>query len=235
MSIDLNGSSQYLYRAAAVVSAYPWSWSIWFKTDDVANPTSLVMIQDDSDATRYWRMRLTGGGGIDPVTGMEVNGSTIRQSSTSTGINNDTTNWHNAIFVAASSSSRIVYLDGGGAGESTANETPTGIDITVLGVFDPNGTPLQYWNGLIAECAMWNAALSGDSIAALQLYYPNEVQTGDLVAAWHFDTNADLNDLIGVNNLTAVGTPTTGASHPTLSSPGGPSGGAVMYYYAQQR
>jgi len=221
MSIDLNGSSQYLYRSAAIVGAYPFSWNIWFNADDAANPQTLIIIQDDSDATRYWMLRLEGGGGVDPGRVLEWNGSTVRSAQTVNGINNDTTNWHNLIVVAANSASRKVILDGSLAnlGESTANETPTGIDITVIGAANPNGTPVGYFNGEVAECGMWDAALSDESVAALQLYYPNEVQINDLVAAWHFNTNADLNDLIGSNNLTAVGTPSTGASHPSLSSP----------------
>lgn len=75
--------------------------------------------------------------------------------------------WHPIAGVATSTVSRVVYADGTvGTPVATSTPFPTTPTDTVVGAL-LNNTLASFFTGQIAECAMWNVALTATEIAAL--------------------------------------------------------------------
>jgi len=229
MSIDLNGSSQYLERDEAPVTAYPFSISMWVDCDALADTMTAMYIGDKDTNPGWWMLRTTAADYGEFVA--YPDGGSVRTATTTTQLSVDT--WHNLVVIASSATSRSIYLDGAGVGSSIDAATPLLADRISIGRAGKL-TPADYFNGQVAEAAIANAAWNAAAIAnAASGLYPDELP--DVVAAWHFNDNTDLSDLIGAYDLTAFGTPANGGSHPTMhSGADGLSIPIVMSIYAQQ-
>lgn len=158
-------SSHYLEVAIPAVTAYPWTLSAWFRSDDLTTNQTILSIGDTLTNTEYWSLQATGAAAGDPVrmtSSTTVGGAFTADTTTGYAANT----WHHALATGASATARTVYIDGGSSATNTSSSTPAGLDNTDLGRL-VRLTPANYFSGRIAEAAVWNAVLTASEIAAL--------------------------------------------------------------------
>lgn len=159
--VFLRASLEYLQSASAPVTAMPISMGAWFNSTNIADDQAIMALNDESSSGNSFRLHAAGNA-LDKITAF-IHGSGIQTDiSTSTAYSANT--WHHALAVFASLSDIRVYIDGGSKGTTTANFTPSGIDITTIGRNEALG---NYMDGQIAEAAMWNVALTDAEAAVL--------------------------------------------------------------------
>jgi hypothetical protein len=127
---------------------------------------------------------------------------------------NTTGTWYN-IVGGFDGSVWFLYNNGISVGTTSGTQiapTNSAEDFAVGSEVD-TGTPAQFFNGLIADAAAWNVALSATEIAKLAAgYRPYQVRTSGLIGYWPLEGTASPEpDLVAGNNGTLTGT-SAGAS-----------------------
>lgn len=134
-------------------------------------------------------------------------------------ISNDT-NYHHIAGVVAATNSRTTYFDGTAGTTNTSNITGiTGLAQYVIGGYYPNGSFVAgfYMDGDIAECTIWNVALTQAEITALsKRAHPWLVRPAALVSHYMLDgwRNSEP-DMFAADYLGSTGSPGQ-AAHPPL-------------------
>ena len=221
MATQLVASSSEYFEVDTIpdVVAPPISVCAWVYSD--SNPTSndfcAFQMGDKDVSNKYFRL------GYDDVTTdgaarWTANDGTSRFCiSSAVAPQNE---WHHLLGVEAASNDRRVYLNGGSKGTDTNSSTPNNIDRTSIGR-EGDSTPGDYWNGRLAEVAVWSAALTDDEARMLAAgVSPVRVRPGSLKHYWPFWIGTSGIDHIGTLNLTAVNTPTQ-ADHAPVQPPFG--------------
>lgn len=216
-AMDFNGSVGTDAEAVAVeITATPFTVACLVNSDDDTAGQVVIGISDlVATATDSFRLIVRGAAGGDPVSAQNVDSGATVQSDTSSGYTAGS--WHSVAAVFASTTSRSSYIDGGSKGTETTSNNPTGLAETVIGaVYTSGATP---FNGRIAECGIWNVALTDDEVAVLgKRFAPSCVRRNALVAYYPMirDTTT-LKDRFSAtaNNLTLAGT-TAVADHPRV-------------------
>jgi hypothetical protein len=158
MAYDFNGTDQHLYATAAVVSAAPLAMSCWFKPDNTTTWGELVAISKDtgSGVLNFFRMACFGNhASADPLVAQAANDSGLSGASTTTDFVAGV--WQHAFAVFASSTSRTVWLNGGGSGTNSTSRIPSGLNRTAIGTKICEAAPgySGSFDGQIAEAAIW--------------------------------------------------------------------------------
>jgi hypothetical protein len=190
----------------------------WVYTTDAANNQTPIGIFDKSKVASGWFLSLEGSVGGDPVRAIAATPTyQYGQADTSSGFSTST--WHHVAGVFTSSTSRAAYLDGGNKGTNSTSIVPTGpFDETCFSGYWEGGVQYNSIDGYIAECAIWNAALTDAEVAALAAgYSPLLIRPANLVFYVPLIRDAD-EDIVGGLSLTANGTPTVEA-HPRIYYP----------------
>jgi hypothetical protein len=155
MACDFNGVNQYLTVGTSPVTAAPLTIAAWFRkaSTDTVNG---IYLRDALDVNDYFGLYFTtqvggnvGQGGIDAA--FQASG------------NYSVNTWGHACLVEESSTSRIIYRDGG---NSTTNSTflvPANISELRIGTFAVSAN----FDGQLAEIGIWNAALTPAEVASL--------------------------------------------------------------------
>lgn len=151
----------------------------------------------------------------------KINGGTIRAASTnfaaaSSDVGSITAGvWFHACGVWASSTSRIVYLNGTAGTEDTTSKSIS-VDALYIGRRQAS-SPDRYVNGKLAEAAIWSAALTAPEVASLAKgYAPSMVRPGSL--AFYLPMVRGLvGDVVG--GLQMTNTSVTVAAHPRVIYP----------------
>lgn len=164
-----SGTSQFFNIPSAAVSAVPFTLACWFNQTSVATDWLVTLNNggtthafDLSVASSAVRIGAPAGAGADSV-------------STSTTFSSGV--WNHACGVFASTTSRSVFLNGGGKATATESRTPAGIDTTDLG---QAGNGSATFTGRMCDVRIYNLALRDLQVAAyfrdprlsLDLYYP---------------------------------------------------------------
>lgn len=205
-------NSEYLELDSAPVAAEPLTMACWFVSNDVTTARTLMSIQDKDSDTHFWQLLARGNATGDPVVLAYCAGGAISRANTSTAYSAAT--WHHACGIAAASNSHTVYIDGGSAGTNTTDAAPANVDRVSIGRHGI-ATAAAYADGLIAEAAIWNVALSAGDVAMLALgTSPLQVKATNLVAYWPLIQGDQ--DWVGGFNLTAYNTPTVGVHPPKI-------------------
>jgi len=209
MSLVLNGSSQWASSDTEAAANEPFTVSIWFKPDNVTAMCSLFE-EDDTGGGNMFLLDAAGNVAGDPIRCLAYKAGWAVASTTS---GYAAGSWQHACGVWTADDSRSVYLDGGSKGTNTASKTVTGITQMLVGRYGAN-----YFDGKLAELAVWDVALSDAEVANLAAgTNPTSVQADHLVGYWPLLTDA--NDDIGSNNLTLAGSPDFDAEdHPEIES-----------------
>jgi hypothetical protein len=158
MAYDFNGTNQYVEVATAVANR-PCTLAAWAYLDNVtgardivsvSSKTALAVLRLNVNGTQF---RIADQGNVNAV----ANGGTVSANV-----------WNHYAGVFASGSSRTPYTNGVAGSENTtsvASITPT---FTNIGAFYAGtSTPIQFFDGRMAEIGIWNAVLTAAEIASL--------------------------------------------------------------------
>lgn len=215
MSVDLNGTNEYLNREATI-GGLPLTISCWFKTNSTT--TAQTIWADSVKASSGQRYSFF----IDTD-------SKLKASTVASGIFNSaassasvTTNWEHGVAIFTSSSSRAVFLNGTKA-TNTVTAAPSGTrNVMTVGARWDSSVAGVYFNGLIAEMTIWNVTLDDAEVLSLSRGVPvRHVRPGSILAhyplgGFYGDNALDFSS--GGRNLTEVNTPNW-SDHPNLWFP----------------
>jgi len=209
-----NSGNQYLKIDQAVVASYPLTMACWFNMPTMAHTHGLMWVGDKDYADRYQGMYLNAG----TVRAYSKYGSGGIASATSAAAVDE---WHHACAVFTNATLRASFLDGGSKDTDTTNvSVPAGFDRTALGVFG-DSSPSAFAEGMFAEAAVWNVALTDAEVESLGAgYCPLFIRPQYLVAYWPLIRDRDIN-IVGGYDLTAYGSPTV-ADHCRILRPTAP-------------
>jgi hypothetical protein len=200
-------SSQYL-QGGAPITAYPFTMSIWYYYTTVRTQ-ALIALTDESDTDDTFVLYISNADNVYYYV--------QRNSWTQTAIINTSANtWHHACAIETSNVSHSIIHDGDVSNKKTAtgNITPINIDIVRIGY---EQSPI-YFDGRLAEPAIWNTALSNDEVVSLSLgYSPFLIRPQNLIFYPPLIRDDD-KDLIEGLSLSAIGSPTVG-EHPRVYYP----------------
>ena len=120
--------------------------------------------------------------------------------------------WHTAVAVFASTTSRSIYLDNDKATDTTSYAAPSGIDTLRIGVWGWSSPSYQYYfTGDVADVLVLNGAPTDSQVASFSAGAHPQQAFGGLVAAHYplggLDGNHD-RDLISGTTLSTSGGPT---------------------------
>lgn len=216
-----DASSQYLTRASAVVTAEPLTMACWFLTDSLTQNQCMMSISyhDGGDNGDLFGLYLFGAVGGDPVVAYAFDNGASSYAETSIAYSTGT--WQHACAVFIANNNRAVYLNGGNKGTDNVQELVNNLDTTSIGANHRSSmTFARYTSGYLAECGIWNAALTDAEVAVLaEGYSPLLVRPQSLVSYWPLigRTSPEI-DPVGGSDLTLVNGPTVGAHTRVLYS-----------------
>jgi hypothetical protein len=214
------------YSGTGPISSYPVTLSAWIKPNSLgASPMNKdfqdFVISDGSDtarigigAAKYERWGLYTGNNKAPSAG----GQWSRTSANP---------WTNFVGVFNDTNDRDGYINGSDStfhsGSNITSNTLSDADIVGAGYGPTNGNNALSLN-TVAECALWNVALTAAEIDALAAgFSPLFIRPGSLVGYWPLGgAYSDYIDPIGSNTLSATGDPAA-ADHPRIIYPTGVS------------
>ena len=200
-------SSQYLERAAAVVSAIPITLAAWFKpTDFLVGDQHRIVTLGCSTSGICFSLSVWGDASLNA---QHFDGANAEAKATAAASLNI---WQHAAAVFTNNSSRSCYLNGANKGTDTTAKNAITLNRTDIGALNYSGTMYNYFTGQIAEAAIWSAALDDAEIAALaQAICPLIIRPASLLAYWPLGGCYGDNDLDRFANrydLTPYGLPT---------------------------
>lgn len=161
MALSFDGSTQYLSRADAPVTAVPLSMACWANKPSGTEQGVLISIGDTAADTMF-SMRYSSVEDVE-VTARQAGTSGV---ATSSGAGTAGDAWFHACGVYRTTTSRDAYRAGANKGSNATSITPTGLDRTYIG-FGANSGSTDFHAGYVAEVAIWNIALSDQDVADL--------------------------------------------------------------------
>ncbi|WP_009964864.1 LamG-like jellyroll fold domain-containing protein [Verrucomicrobium spinosum] len=199
MARTFDGSSGRIERGGTPpVTAVPVTLAAWFKTTTLSVSQVIVSI-GNADGSRL-AITITSAG--NPRAGSVTASGTTSGPQQTGGLSTGT--WFHIVGAFTSSTSRTLYVDGAFVGTDTTSSTISTFDRMAIGSrWEPSawGT---FFNGQIAEPAMWSDALTAAEAAALAKgFSPALVRPQSLV--FYAPLVRDLMDLKG-GALSATGT-----------------------------
>lgn len=203
----VRASSQHCSIASALVTVHPLTLAAWIRPSTSNTTQDILTITDGAGAANGWLLRQTSSATIQALSDA---GGTFDSSTTTGTVTNGT--WSHAAAVFASATSRKAYLDGTVATENTTNISPGSLSDTRVGAaFGPQ----NFYDGDIAEAAIWNVALDAAEIAALAKgISPFLIRPASLIAYWPlFGNNSpEIDRWKNKSDLTVTGA--TKGAHP---------------------
>ena len=170
-AISLNGSTDYVNVSSNALLTFGnpsnlFSIVAWVKTTGTGTAGIVSKARDTNTPNMDYRLLMLAGGTVQLSRWNQSAG--ITDSVTTTATVNDG-NWHQIVFVNASASSHLIYLDGVLSVTSTATWTSddTNTEPVRFGQ-DKNGTTSDnFFNGLIDDVAIIDSALTASQIQDL--------------------------------------------------------------------
>lgn len=203
-----SASTQYL-SASAPVTAAPFTIAAWAQRTTI-NVNQAVASLNQNSGTNRWVLYFDTSNKIN----FFVNDSGGFAQASSTTSANSTGVWYHTAAVEASASDHRVFLNGGGKGTSTTSRSPASINAVNIGNDRNSNTNTSLMNGLIADVAIWNVALSDAEVASLAKgFSAKTVQPGNLV--FYAPLVRELIDYSGSLTITNNNTATV-ANHPRI-------------------
>lgn len=194
---------------SAVVTAYPVTMACWFYVSTTTSNRTLMDLGSSS-------------GAHGQLLSINSSGQVVWESRTGNSASNATTTatysantWHHACGMGAGTNDRRVFLDGGNkVTEGVISRIfNSGIDRTLIGRRLRTNVASAPLTGRIAECAIWNVALSDDEVASLgRGYRASLIRPESLVL--YVPAIRNIIDVVGGNPITATGGTPTVIEHP---------------------
>lgn len=182
---NTGSTSNWLSNASAPVTGYPCSLALWFYAANITSTQSLLNI-DDGTGNNYISLGIDGNNEYGFSDQVILDPSSSVSFAAGSGSTYSANAWNHAAGVAASTTSRVAYLNGSaGTTDTDTAITPSGWDTTTLAGFRVGSSTFGPLNGRIAEAAVWNVALTAAEILSLSKgFCPLLVRRSALVAYW---------------------------------------------------
>ncbi len=239
--VFVDGSSQYLVVNSTPITEYPFTISAWFKADTPQADDVLVWIGDKDSSAQFWALAIGWNDyGTNPANSNVHAVTRVGARAEATTSSSYTANtWHHACGLFINSTSRKVYLDGGGEGTDATPMIPSASDRVAIGVAG-DSSPTNYMDGKIALVILRNIELSGAEVAeeaaATSVAEALAIQTASIVAYWLNGTEVDTDHDTGTYDMTPVNSPTWDSGDWPFAAPGaGLSLPVAMAYYNRIR
>ena len=232
MALTFNGTSSKLeyISGASIISTLPVSIFAWIKPTSAAlTKAGYIGGMGDGSASSGLEPILAGNDANDPFYGSSrASGTAVYDaavaSAASAGV------WTPCLTVYTSSTLRKAYFGAGTPAEGTTSNNPNIANMLRINVgVRPSTGNTVYFDGDIAEFAIWSSALSDSNWTTLSGgATPSGVASGSLVDYWSLTTQASTHT--GTNGIVLTATSTSQASdHPSIS--GGSSAIAAIATY----
>lgn len=212
MGLAFNGTSSKLELASAVVTAYPFTIFGWIKPNSASTGFGGLVSMGASGGTTY--VGAFDFGSVNGKITARTRGSSSADANSTTGI--ITASWQPFMAVFTSASSRTIYYASGASVTNVATENPTlgSLNRLRLGVFPTAES--SFFNGEMAEVAIWTAALGASEWDALKAgAVPATVLPGALLDYWALFSSAATQTGFNGRVLTATNT-SSAATHPPI-------------------
>jgi hypothetical protein len=218
MARSFNNGTQYLSVSSTPVTAAPLTISTWFYAA-ATNDLYVTLFISDTGASNYFGLYINNAAAKTAAVACVSDSEDVIDSTTTFSVNT----WNHTAAVFASSTSRSVYLNGGGKATSTNSKVPGSLNRINVGANFDSPSVLDPMNGRLAEVGIWNAALTDDEVTSLSKgVSPLKVRPASLVAYWPLYGNASPEPSYSRNStdysLTLNGSPTQ-VDHPPVSAP----------------
>ena len=130
------------------------------------NSASAILLSVDTTTNAFERVQVNFVGALagDPIYLSAVNAAGAAADAVGSGFATNT--WHHIAAVVASSTSRVLWVDGVARVTNTTSIAVNGLNQVAIGA-RKNTSYGTFWTGGIAEVAIWSAALTDAEIASL--------------------------------------------------------------------
>lgn len=156
-AINFAGDDDYIAIPNGFFSAYPFTLVATFRATDIATNLAIFVLNDSADNQNWQGLRV----GNSEVHAASRNAA---QQDASTAISANV--WYHAAAVFASSTSRKIYVNGLWKATDTDALTTRANDVCTIGRYS-DSSPSSYFSGDIAECLIYDRALSAGAIKCL--------------------------------------------------------------------
>lgn len=207
-------SSEKADAATAVITDYPFSIACLVKSENNADAQIIAYVGNGAGLSRA-QASLGGSTVGDPAQTSVIDTlGTAATVNTASGYTPGT--WHSVVAVHSGVANHVIYIDASGVSDAT-NIALTSFDRTAIGTRRATAVDASFFDGSIAECGFWTAALTQDEATSLnRRYAPSCVRRASLAAYYPMVNDAtSLKDIFGTPTaLTLVGS--TVVSHPRV-------------------
>jgi hypothetical protein len=215
MAYDFNGTNQTITAAVANVTAEPLTIAAWFYPTRNTARTVIASIADTNiSAGPFFALVEDGAKAGDPICATKFSQtSDVFEAVSTTGFS--TNAWNHGCAVFASTTSRTVYLNGGGANTNTGSRPADAqtVDKTAIGCLG-RLTNAAFFQGRVAEVGIWDIDLSAqDALALSRGMTCDKVRPDRLV--FYAPLIRNIQELTSALTLTNVNTATV-ADHPRV-------------------
>ncbi len=201
MSYTFDSTLTQYINCSSSLTLYPSTFSAWvYMTSRSATNTNILSL-GQSGTTSQGRITVANSGSnYAPFINANQPAVANVTATATTGTNLNT--WHHVCGVFESSTSRIIYLDGGNSATNTVSSVPPGLNSIRIGAsFGAAGAPAILFNGRISDTAIWSVVLTIDEITSLSKgFSPKKIRPQSL--EFHCPLIRDLNEQISSSALT---------------------------------
>lgn len=204
MSRNFAGSPQTIIGTVGSF-AVPLTLAAWCKPTNLLSTQGILTLGTSASTPSHRISLITGLARVTSYSGSEASVNTTTATAGA---------WNHVAGVFNAANSRSIFINGGGKQTNTTNLAPTFNRITIgCTIFNTN---LDFFTGEIAECAVWNTALTDDEVASLARgYSPQLIHPQNLLYYVPL-----VNEIIEIKGLSLVNTSTTaGTTHSRIILP----------------
>lgn len=216
MSVTNWSTSNYMWLTSPI-SAIPLTMAGWWNDAGAGSGSNgtLCSLGHTVTANQFIALIVTSGGNASCNARDSATAGSIISSTTTITFNGT---WHHFCVVCASSTSRTIYLDGGGSATDTASRNPS-LNSFALGLRKTTTVLANIGaSSQLAETSLWNVALTASEVASLAAgVSPLCVRPASL--KFHTDCAGQKGVNILGTALTEVGTVNLAGGQPAIIDP----------------
>lgn len=210
----VTASTQYFEISSCLVSVNgAYSMACWFNRAATSN-NAMISFGDSTGGVNDRITLFCGAPAAYNLVFQVFSSGASDNATTSTGHTEGA--WYHAAAVQTSSSSRAVFLNGGGKGTSSTSKTVGTLNRTNLGIRWSGGTRGSAYGGQLAEVGIWNTNLTDSEVAVLAAgYCPLFVRPSNLLGYWPLFARATNEEQwVGADAFVPGNSPTA-SNHPS--------------------
>lgn len=218
MSIYFDGSGDYAGYGGSLGSTtgHPLTLACWVYRTNLTAANQTVMAYGDGGGSDNHSVYLRTSATAQAQATTRNASSAVSATTTETAM---ASAWHHYAGVFSATNSRIAYLDGASASQSTEQGALNAFDEFVVG---KNLASTLVFAGYLGHVAVWKSALSAGQIASLAAgANPQAIDAANLVAYYPMtNSGAAGEDIIGGYDLTLYGDAAYDANNPAVNAYG---------------